>query len=135
MRGTVIVDHGRDKHKSADQCHFGKIREGRKKKGIGKTVHFPLTLCILVYETQCVGYVMIPQVNNTRSDPMLDFSLDANQDLLHSLVGSWTLLYSLHALTSILQTIRYRIAQQILFRHGPQSKHVINNVSPQGQRL
>ena len=52
--------------------------------------NFPTYLCVLVNETQGVGHVMIPQVNATRSDPIVHFSMDANQDLLNRLVGAWT---------------------------------------------
>lgn len=66
---------------------------------------------------------------------MIYFSLDTDKDLLHSLIGSWALLNTLHALPGILQRIRYCFTQEIFFSHCPETEHIINDVTPESQTL
>ena len=100
----------------------------------GGTFSF-IHLCVLVYEGECIGHIVVAQVNNAGTNPRSQLPLRAMENFVHVFSYRRRRLHPVQALPGVPEGVVIVAVEQVLLRQAPELEHVVLDFSPQRQSL
>jgi len=92
-------------------------------------------LVVLVNEHEGIGDIVISKMNHTRTNPATGTPLCLAKDRMHDAGHTRGGLNTVQTLTSVAKSVKVTRVEEIIFGEEPKLEHIVENRTPQRQRL